>query len=129
MEINVTNTGMDYHAESSSGMEQDIVLGPEKPESDKTMNPVELFISALCMCIAAMLRKFCTEHELDAGETNAPAEPDWAPGDPMCPYLDIKIDVGGEWNERRKAAFMKVAETCPVHMTMSECEEVRMEVV
>ena len=129
MEISVANTGMDYHAESSSGMEQDIVFGPDKPESDKTMNPVELFIAALCMCIAAMLRKFCTEHELDAGEIKVSAETDWAPGDPMCPYLDITVDVEGDWDDRRKAAFMKVAETCPVHMTMSECEDVRMQIV
>ncbi|MBD3293123.1 MAG: hypothetical protein GF393_09375 [Armatimonadia bacterium] len=129
MEINVSNTGMDYRAESSSGMELDIVFGPEKPAEDTTMNPVELFISALAMCIAAMLRKFCTEHELDAGEIKVWAETDWAPGDPMCPYLDLKVEVEGDWDDRRKAAFMKVAETCPVHMTMSECEDVRMEIV
>ena len=129
MKIDVTNTGMDYHAEATSGMELDIVFGPEKPDTDKSMNPVELFIAALCMCIAAMLRKFCTEHDLDAGEIKVWAETDWAPGDPMCPYLDIKFSVEGEWDDRRKTAFVKVAETCPVHMTMSECEQITMEMV
>ncbi|MFP4249397.1 MAG: OsmC family protein [Armatimonadota bacterium] len=129
MEINVTNTGMDYRAESSTGMELGIVFGPEKPAEDRSMNPVELFISALCMCIAAMLRKFCTEHELDAGEIKVWAETDWSPGDPMCPYLDIKFSVEGDFDERRQAAFIKVAETCPVHMTMAECEQITLEAV
>jgi organic hydroperoxide reductase OsmC/OhrA len=95
MEINVTNTGMDYHASSSSGMELSIVFGPEKPAEDKTMNPVELFISGLSMCIAAMLRKFCTEHGLDAGEIKVDAQTDWEPGKPMCSYLDLKVFVEG----------------------------------
>jgi putative redox protein len=129
MEINVSNTGMDYHAESSSGMELDIVFGADKPAEDKSMNPIELLISSLCMCIAIMLRKFCGEHDLDAGEIKVWAETDWAPGDPMCPYLNIKFSVEGNFDERRKAAFLKVAETCPVHMTMSECEEVNIEAV
>ncbi|MGI5819070.1 MAG: OsmC family protein [Armatimonadota bacterium] len=129
MEINVTNTGMDYHASSSSGMELSIVFGPEKPAEDKTMNPVELFISGLSMCIAAMLRKFCTEHGLDAGEIKVDAQTDWEPGKPMCSYLDLKVFVEGDWDERRRAAFAKVAETCPVHMTMSECDQVRIEII
>mgnify|MGYP001069334814 CR=1 FL=1 len=129
MEITVTNTGMDYHADSSTGMEQDIVFGPDKPAEDKTMNPVELFVTGLCMCVAAMLRKFCTEHELDAGEIDVRAETDWEPGRPMCSFLDVRFSVEGDWDDRRKAAFLKVAETCPVHMTMSECDEVSIEIV
>jgi uncharacterized OsmC-like protein len=129
MEINVTNTGMDYRAESSTGMELGIVFGPDKPAEDRSMNPVELFISALCMCIAAMLRKFCIEHELDAGEIKVWAETDWSPGDPICPYLNIKFSVEGDFDKRRKAAFIKVAETCPVHMTMAECEQITIEAV
>lgn len=129
MEIRVTNTGMDYHAEATSGMLLDIVFGPDKPAEDKTMNPVELFISALCMCIAAMLRKFCGEHDLDAGEIKVWAETDWEPGKPLCSYLDVKFSVEGNWDERRKAAFVKVAETCPVHMTMHECHDISIEMV
>jgi uncharacterized OsmC-like protein len=129
MEINVTNVGMDYHAEATSGMELDIVFGAEKPAEDKPMTPISLFLSALCMCVAAMLRKFCTAHELDAGEIRVWAETDWEPGDPMCPYLDIKFSVEGEFDERRKAAFVKVAETCPVKMTMAECEQITIEAV
>jgi len=120
---------MDYHAEASSGMVQDIVFGPDKPADDTTMNPVELFLSGLCMCIAAMLRKFCTEHKLDAGEIKVWAETDWEPGMPQCSFITIKFSVEGDWNDRRKAAFIKVAETCPVHMTMSECDQVTIEVV
>ncbi len=129
MEINVTNVGMDYQAKSSSGMELGIVFGPDKPADDRTMDPVELFISGLSMCIAAMLRKFCNEHNLDAGEIRVWAETDWESGKPMCSYLDIKVSVGGDWDDRRKAAFMKVAETCPVHATMAECDDVRMQIV
>lgn len=129
MEINVSNQGLNYEAKSSSGMELSIIFGADKPAGDRTMNPVELFVSSICMCIAAMLRKFCTEHELDAGEIKVWAETDWSPGDPMCPYLDIKASVEGDFDERRKAAFLKVAETCPVKMTMAECHDVRLEVV
>jgi len=129
MEINVTNVGMDYVGKSSSGTELAIVFGADKPADDKTMNPVELFISGLSMCIAAMLRKFCNEHKLDAGEITVSAETDWEPGAPMCSYLDIKVSVEGDFDDRRKAAFLKVAETCPVHTTMAECEDVRLEIL
>lgn len=129
MRIDVTNSGINYHAVSSSGTETSIVFGPEKPGDDNSMNPVELFISALGMCIAAMLRKFCNEHHLDAGDIKVWLETDWEPGKPMCSDLNIKVQVEGDWDERRKAAFLKVAETCPVHMTIANCDGAAIEIV
>ncbi|MGD9495580.1 MAG: OsmC family protein [Armatimonadota bacterium] len=129
MRIDVSNTGMDYHAVSSTGKQASIVFGPDKPAEDTTMNPVELFVAALGMCIAAMLRKFCTEHSLDAGGITVALETDWEPGKPKCSFLNAKVRVEGDWDERRKAAFLKVAETCPVHMTIAECDRAQIEVL
>lgn len=129
MEVNVTNVESTYRAASSGGMEQEIAFGPGKPAEDTSMNPVELFVAALGMCVAAMLRKHCTERELDAGEISVTVEGDWEPGDPMCVDLQMRVEVEGEWDERRKAAFAKVAETCPVHQTMAQCGGVNIEIM
>ncbi len=128
MEVNVTNTGVDYHAEATSGMVQDIVFGPEKPAEDTTMNPVELFAAALGMCVAAMLRKHCNERDLECGEIKVDVEGDWEPGDPWCESMKVSVDVEGDWDERRRAAFLKVAETCPVHQTIANCGGVDIEI-
>jgi len=129
MRIDVSNTGMDYHASTGTGMAVDIVFGADKPAKDTTMNPVELFVASLGLCIAAMLRKHCNERDLECGEITVSTEGDWEPGDPMCENIQVRFEVEGDWDERRKAAFMKVAETCPVHQTLCYCSGVDIEIV
>lgn len=129
MEIVVTNDGSNYHAETSGGTELDIAFGPGTPDEDATMNPVELFVSSLGMCIAAMLRKYCTEHDLDCGEIRVRLQDEWEPGDPMCKNIQVEVEVEGDFDQRRKSAFLKVAETCPVHQTISSCDGVNITIV
>lgn len=129
MEIRITNTGMNYHAETTTGMVEEIVFGPEKPAEDTSMNPVELFAAALGMCAAAMLRKHCNERDLECGEIRVDMTADWEPGESMCENMTIRIEVEGEWDERRRAAFLSVAESCPVHETILHCREIDVEIV
>ncbi len=129
MRIDVHNTGIHYHGEADSGKRLDIVFGPGKPADDDTMNPVELFGASLGMCVAAMLRKHCDERELDCGEIKVTVEADWEPGDPMCENIEVTVALEGDWDERRRAAFLKVAETCPVHQSMVNCSGVSIRIV
>ena len=129
MEINVVNKGIDYQTVSASGGELNIKFGEGKPADDKSMNPVELLGASLCMCIAAMLRKFITSHKLESDEIKVHLIGDWEPGDAECENIRITVDVAGDWDERRKAAFLKVAETCPVHHTMAHCGGIDMTIV
>ncbi len=126
MEIKVSNTGMDYAGVSGSGGQLSIKFGPSKPADDTSMNPVELLGVSLCMCIAAMLRKFLDSHKLESDEIKVDMVGDWDPGDASCENMELTIEVAGEWDDRRKAAFMKVAETCPVHHTMAHCGNIAM---
>jgi len=128
MEVNVTNENMDYRAVAGSGMELSIVFGEEKPQEDKSMNPIELFLSSLGLCIAAMLRKYCASHDIDAPEIKVSISGDFQPGDEACQNIRARVEIPGDWDERRKAAFMKVAETCPVHNTICACGHVDVEV-
>lgn len=129
MRIDVRNQGIDYHAQSDSGMELNIVFGAQKPAEDKSMNPVELFAASLGLCVAAMIRKHCTERELQCGEIKVTVEGDWEPGDPMCRNIEVTATVEGDWDDRRKAAFLKVAQTCPVHESIVNCSGVNIHIV
>ncbi len=130
MEIKVSNTGIDYTGVSTTtGAKLAIKFGETKPADDDTMNPVEMLGASLCMCIAAMLRKFVASHKLESEEIRVAMVTDWEPGDPQCRNMKITINVAGDWDEQRKAAFLKVAETCPVHHTMAECGGIDMTMV
>lgn len=130
MEIKVVNRGIDYRGVSTTtGAELAIKFGEGKPADDKSMNPVEMLGASLCMCIAAMLRKFLGSHNLQSEEIRVDLVGDWEPGDPGCENIKITVEVAGDWDAQRKAAFLKVAETCPVHHTMAECGEIEMTVV
>ena len=124
MEIKVSNKGADYVGSSGLGGKLAIKFGEGRPDDDTSMNPVELLGASLCMCIAAMLRKFLDSHKLESDEIRVDMVGDWEPGDASCENMEVTIEVGGDWDDRRKAAFMKVAETCPVHHTMAHCGEI-----
>ncbi|HCA48469.1 MAG TPA: hypothetical protein DEP45_14275 [Armatimonadetes bacterium] len=128
MEVNISNQGMDYRADSDSGMELSIVYGEQKPQEDTSMNPLEIFLSSLGLCIAVMLRKYCASHDIDAPEIRVSVSGDFQPGDDACRNIRARVDIPGDWDERRKAAFAKVAETCPVHNTICTCGHVDVEV-
>ena len=130
MEIKVSNKGIDYEGLSTTtGNELAIRFGDAKSADDNSMNPVELLGASLCMCVAAMLRKFIGSHNLQSDEITVTYSGDWEPGDPMCENIVIAIEVAGDWDDKRKAAFLKVAETCPVHHTIAECGGIEMTVV
>jgi len=85
MEIKVTNRGIDYCAVSAAtGAELCIKFGEGKPADDKSMNPVEILGTSLCMCIAAMLRKYLASHNLQSDEIKVTMVGDWEPGKPQC---------------------------------------------
>lgn len=121
MKVSVTNEGMNYRARTDAGMELDIVYGDDKPTDDPSMNPLEIFLSSLGMCIAVMLRKYCEAHDLDVPEIGVTVSGDFEPGDEVCENVAATVEMPGDWDERRKAAFLKVAETCPVHNTLCMC--------
>lgn len=129
MKVSVVNEGEDYRSRTDSGMALDIVYGDDKPAEDTTMNPLEIFLSALGMCIAVMLRKYCDAHDLDAEEIMVEVSGDFEPGDEVCENIVATVEIPGEWDERRKSAFHKVAETCPVHNTITDCRHMDIRVV
>ena len=129
MRVSVTNEGMDYRSRAESGMELDIVYGEEKPIEDTSMNPLEIFMSALGMCIAVMLRKYCESHDLDVPEIKVEVMGEFEPGDEVCNNLAATVEMPGDWDQRRKDAFLKVAETCPVHNTLADCAHMDIKVL
>ncbi len=129
MEIKVSNKGVDYVSTSGLGGKLAIKFGEGKPDDDTSMNPVELLGASVCICIAAMLRKFLDSHNLESEEIKVDLVGCWEPGDPVCEDIKIAIRVAGDWDDRRKAAFLKVAETCPVHHTITTCREMQVTVL
>lgn len=129
MRIDVRALGTDFRAEADSGMKLQIAFGEGKPADDTSMNPLELFLSSLGLCVAAMLQKYCKTHDLKCGEIRVTVEADYETGAAMCENIKVTASVEGEWDERRKAAFHKVAETCPVHQSIVNCSGVDIEIV
>ena len=129
MEIKVSNKGADYLSTSGLGGKLAIKFGEGKPDDDTSMNPVELLGASVCTCIAAMLRKFLDSHKLESEEIKVNLVGCWEPGDPVCNNIEITIEVAGDWDDRRRAAFLKVAETCPVHHTITECRSLQVTVL
>ncbi|MGC9317739.1 MAG: OsmC family protein, partial [Armatimonadota bacterium] len=105
-------------AVARSGRRVSIVIGEDRPDDDDSMNPSELFLSSVGMCIALMLRNYCESRDLDCGEIAVQLEADWNADELKWDELRAVVEVPGEWDERRKAAFLRVAETCPVHHTI-----------
>ncbi|MEA3403023.1 MAG: OsmC family protein [Armatimonadota bacterium] len=128
MKVDVTNSGSDYHALAASGRRTSIVIGEHRPDDDDSMNPSELLLSSVGMCIALMLRNYCESRDLDCGEIAVRLEADWNADELKWDNLPAVVEVPGEWDERRKTAFLRVAETCPVHHTLVASEGMDIEV-
>ena len=118
MKVDVTNSRSSYHAVAASGRRTTIVIGEDRPDDDDSMNPSELFLSSVGMCIALMLRTYCDSRNLDCEEIAVRLEADWNADELSWDNLRAVVEIPGEWEERRKAAFLRVAETCPVHHTI-----------
>lgn len=129
MRIDVKASGIDFRAESDRGTKLAIKFGEGKPADDTSMNPVELLLSSLGLCVAATLQKHCMSHNLECGEITVSVEADFDPNDPVCRNIVVTASVEGEWDERRKAAFRKVAETCPVHESIVNCSSIEIRIV
>lgn len=120
MKVDVTSRGSTYDAVAASGRETSIVVGDDRPADDVSMNPSELFVSSVGMCIALMLRQYCESRDIDCGEIRVSVEADWNADELRWDNLRAMVEVPGEWEERRRRAFLKVAEMCPVHHTIMD---------
>jgi len=127
MQITVTASDPVISAQSDTGTEVAINFGPNKPAGDTTMNPVELFLSSLGMCIGLVLRSFCEARNL-GGDIKVTIAGDWEGSDPVCESIKAVIEVPGEWDDRRKDALLRAARACPVHRTIAACGEIDIEV-
>ena len=126
MHVDVTASGMNVRAVAESGVTLEVGLDTI---GESTMHPIEIFLSSLGICVAAMLRKHCMSNGLDCGDIKVTVDGDFEQGAAMCQNLEVTVVVEGDWDERRKAAFLKVAETCPVHESIVNCGGVNIEVV
>ncbi len=128
MRVDVTNRESDYQAVAARGGRTRITIGKQRPADDTSMNPSELFLSSVGMCIALMLRHYCDSRNLDCGEIKVRLEAEWNADRVKWDSLQAAIEIPGEWSERRKAAFLKVAKTCPVHQTIVDSGGMKIEI-
>lgn len=110
-------------------MVQEITVGADKPADDTTMNPVEMLASALGMCVAVMLRKHCEQSELACGEIQIEVTAKYEEGAGAYKNLRMRAEVHGDWDDRRRAAFQRVAEKCPVGETIVNCSRIEIEIL
>lgn len=128
MKIAVTNDHGAMSALSDRGHKLSIMIGPNKPADDDSMNSFEVFVTSLGFCIAAMLGNYCERAALDTGPIEVTVNADREEGEHALSALAVEVNVPGEWDERRKAAFHKVAEACPVHQTIKAWEGMEIEI-
>jgi len=124
----VTNDEETMSAVSDRGHKFSIAVGPAKRSGDDSMTPSELFISSLGMCIAVLLRSYCSRAELDCGVIKVTTTAQWNSEAKCLTKVKARVEVPGDWDDRRKRAFYKVAEACPVHETIEHWDGLQIEI-
>ncbi len=105
------------------------------PESmggqDRGLMPPQLFIASLGSCVAALIADYCEHHQLD--DTDLSVDVDFEKVDGPTRLSDIRVRVHLPYvaldDRRREATLARVAELCPVHMTIETVKEIDFDIL
>ncbi|MCX5657902.1 MAG: OsmC family protein, partial [Candidatus Omnitrophica bacterium] len=96
----------------------------------KGMIPPDVFLAGLASCMGVYFRKYLEGAKLGIEEFKIIAEAELSSEVPICfRAINIKIDTKGVYlDEKRKLAVIDFIKNCPVHNTIKNNPEVRIEV-
>ncbi len=96
----------------------------------KGMSPSDVFLAGLASCVGVYFRKYLEGAKLGIEEFKITAEAELSTDSPICfKEINIKIDTKDvHLDEKRKLAVIDFIKNCPVHNTIKNNPEVRIEV-
>jgi putative redox protein len=91
---------------------------------DAAPTPLELLGASLAACVALYVKKFCDASGLDADEMGVEVKPFWRDDPGRVGRYDVVVHVPATIPDVYHAEIERVAQTCPVHHTLTHAPEV-----
>jgi putative redox protein len=98
--------------------------GTDGDVSRDSMNPTQLWVGALGMCIAAYVLGYCNNHGIPADGLTVEIDRETAQAPSRMTRLDAKIRLAAPLSEKQRRAILQVASHCYIHKSMKHGMEV-----
>lgn len=82
------------------------------------MNPTQLWLSALGMCIGAYAAGYCNNHGIPCDDLTVEIDRETAQGPSRMTRVDAKIRLSAALTEDQKRAILQVGGRCYIHKSM-----------
>ena len=100
----------------------------QKGGEDRGPTPVELLAGSLGTCIVFYVARWCKEAKLDCEGFSMEVEFVHDMEAHCVPVLNVKLIMPAGFPEARKAALLKVANSCTVHNTLCSIPKIQVTV-
>jgi len=94
--------------------------------SDTAPTPLELISAGLAGCVALYTHKYCEENGLETEGLAAEVRPLWR--DNRIARFDVILHVPAAIDPSEYAGLLDVAQTCPVHNTLTHAPEINVRI-
>lgn len=93
--------------------------GSDGDGSRDSMNPTQLWVGALGMCIAAYVLGYCNNHAIPCDDLAVEIDRETAQAPSRMTRLEARIRLGAPLSEKQKRAILQVANHCYIHKSMT----------
>ena len=91
---------------------------PTREEGDSGFRPHELLEAALATCMNMHLRMYAANYGIGLGDVTTTVSLDRNP--PTEAVFNYSIELSGQLDDEQRKKLLEIAETCPVHRTLSK---------
>ncbi|KPJ64163.1 hypothetical protein AMK68_02210 [candidate division KD3-62 bacterium DG_56] len=88
------------------------------------MNPTQLWVGALGMCIGAYIAGYCRNHNIPCDDLTIEIDREIVRAPSRMTRLDAKIRLSAPLTDDQQRAILQVAERCYIHKSMKHGMEV-----
>lgn len=106
-----------------------IDVPPDMGGKDRGPTPPQLFIASLGSCVGAFVVNYCERCGIDTEDLNVEVSFDKAIDPTRLTNLKITVNIPNDDCCKKAKAIKRVAEFCPVHMTIKAMEDIELEIV
>jgi putative redox protein len=94
---------------------------------DQGPTPTELFVASLAACSAHYAQTYLARHGVSAGGVSVDSSFAWDAGGTRVERISLLLRLPAEVGEERRAAALRAASRCAVHMSLEHPPEVVLE--
>jgi putative redox protein len=91
---------------------------PDKGGENQGFRPHELLEAALATCINMHLRMYAANHGIQLGVVSTKVSLDRS--SPSEAVFNYSMELSGQLHDEQRKKLLEIAETCPVHRTLSK---------